>query len=142
MNLYRYLALGLALLATAGCSLIQGAQTAANSSPSPTAFADAKNTVYALKSGYGAALVVVVGWAKTPLCGSAGALPVPTCPTQTAINALAKADAVAAAAITKAEALALSASPDQSNLTLAIQAAQAAYSAFQNAMTAYSIKGA
>lgn len=128
------------VLATGGCSLIQGASTAANSSPSATALADARNTVYALKSGYGAALVLVVNWAKTPLCGAPGALPAPTCPTQPAINALAKADRVAGDAISKAEALALSASPDKSNLALAIEAARVGYSAFQGAISTYNVK--
>jgi hypothetical protein len=139
MNLRIFAALAV-ILTVPGCSVLQGASTAANSSPSPTALADAKNTVFALKSGYGAALVLVVNWAKTPLCGAPGALPAPTCPTQPAINALAKADRVAGDAINKAETLALSASPDQSNLTLAIQTAQTAYGVFQGAIATYNVK--
>lgn len=141
MNLRIFAAMAV-IMAASGCSLIQGATTAATSNPSPAALAEARNTVYTMKSAYGVAVVLVVDWAKTPLCGRPGALPAPACPTQPAINAMAKADRVVSDAIAKAESLALSASPDQSTLSLAISAAQAAYASFQGAMKTYSIKGA
>lgn len=135
------LPLVLAVSLLGGCSYFQALQTASTSSPSAQNISDARNVAYALKASYGVAVKAVLAWALTPKCGQPDALPQGACPTQAAINNLATAQATASGIINKMEALALSATPSMSDLNLAIQAAQSAYSSFQSAMATYGVKG-
>lgn len=93
------------------------------------AVADARNTVYALKASYGAALRVAVEYARLPSCTPPDH-PV-VCSSDAAVRGMASLQPKVSSAINAAERLALQASPDMSALRAAISTAQAAYGEFK-----------
>jgi hypothetical protein len=93
--------------------------------------ADARNTVYAIKSLYAAALTGAVLYSSQPYCGSASAPPRPLCKDAAIVIALNDYKNKAKPLIDTAEKVVLSGTASTSEMTAAITAAQAAYGAFQ-----------
>lgn len=122
------------------CSAISSVQTAANSSPSPAAIADARTGVLGVENLYGLAVISADHWASLPRCGLPGASPAPLCSTAVGTIALNKAAVAFKAGIAPLEAAVLKASPTQSDLSLAVSGAQALWSAYQAAVAPYGIK--
>lgn len=127
-------ALALAPLSLGGCSAVQTAQTPVGDQT----VADARNTIYAVKSGYAITLRAATAYVKLPACEKPGAPTV--CSSRDVVVALAKAQDAAKATIDNAEATILRATGASSVLTSAVDAAKSAYSAFKGVTAAYNIK--
>lgn len=128
------LALALAPLSLAGCDAARIAQTPVGDQT----VADARNTIYAVKSGYAITLRAATAYVKLPACEKPGA-PV-VCSSRDVVVALAKAQDAAKATIDNAEATVLRATGSSSVLTAAVDAAKSAYAAFKGVAAAYNIK--
>jgi len=132
-----------ALLALGGCEYLKAASSISSAASTPVGaqtIADARNTVYAVKSGYAIALPFAKAYVTQTPCSFPKALPAPLCSSDAGVSALDKARATLSSAINRAEALALSASPSQSDLSVSIDVLKAAYAEFQTAMVTYGVK--
>jgi hypothetical protein len=128
-------------LLLAGCSLFQGAQTLAGSSPSPAVIAQARNTVLGLDNLYGIAVNAADKWAQPKnRCGVSGAPPAPLCSTLPGIIAVNKGAVAIRTALNDAEGVVMKASPQQSDLDLAVSTAQTVWAAYQTILAQFSIK--
>ncbi len=115
-----------------GCEKVQTATQVATVAQQPIgnqAVADARNTVYALKASYGAALRVAVEYARLPSCTPPDR-PV-VCSSDAVVRGMASLQPKVSSAINAAERVALQANPDMSTLRAAISTAQAAYGEFK-----------
>jgi hypothetical protein len=130
----RLILLCLLALPLGGCFL-QDATTAATTPVGAQAVADARNTVYALKSLYAVALEGAVLYDNQKFCSAAAAPPRPFCKDQPVVIKIAQLQAGAKVAIDSAERVVLSGTATTSEMTAAITAAQAAYGAFQTIVT-------
>ncbi len=133
------MALALAVGTLTACSAVSAVSTAASTTATQSQIDAARSTVYGLETVYGTGLIVAVAWAKQPYCGPA-APPAPLCSTPTGIIAIAKAQAAVATALHNAKVVVLAATPQQSDLSLAVSGLQAAYATYQQILTANGVK--
>lgn len=120
-----------------GCSFLQTLTSSSTTPVGTTTVANAQNTVYTIKSGYGLALVAMTTYGSLPDCGKPASPPL--CRSYTAMQSMEKARASTSAAITSAENEVNAVSPTQSVLSAAVSAAQAAWSSFQTIMANYNV---
>lgn len=125
-----------ALLLLGACSAISGLSTA---SLSQDTINKARTAVLGIDNLYGIAVITADTWAKQPRCGSPGAPPAPVCSTAVGVIALNKLAITTRGSLNQAEALVMKASPQQSDLDLAIATAQSAWTAYQNGLAVYGI---
>lgn len=120
------------LLALSGCSLFN-AESVATVPFDPAA---SQKTVYALKTGYQAALTLAEAYNSRPRCGAPKS-PI-LCSSQSAIDAIRKAAAATSATINSAETAVRSLTPDATVVGAAITAATNALDAFRAVTAIYS----
>ncbi len=128
-----------AILMLGGCSALGGINQAANSSVSQDTINKARTAVLGFDNLYGIAVISADRWAGQPRCGSAGAQPAPLCSTALGTVTLNRLAIATRGSLNQAEQLVMKASPQQSDLDLAIATAQSAWAAYQNGLNVYGV---
>lgn len=123
-----------------GCSAIGVASDASNKPVEVQTVDDARNIIYAVKSGYGALLIATTAYVNLPACEKPGAPA--ACSNRAAVIQLSKAQAAASATINNAEEAVLRTRGNETSyLSAAIRAARAAYESYKAVATAYNVGG-
>jgi len=134
------LLLGLFLVTgLAACDVANKVVTASNSPVGVQAVNDARNTVFAIKAGYGALLPFATAYVKQTPCTAPNAPKPPACSSTAVVVQLSKAQIATSATINNAEEAVLNATSNSSTLTASVDAAKAAYASFQAVMKTYNL---
>jgi len=142
-RLFSVVALAAISLSLGGCWLTTAVSTAQNASSTPvpqSAIDAAKATVLGINSLYGVAVVLADDYAKQPPCGQPNSSAPPFCASDPAVVAIAKVAKSMRVTLVQSKQTVLSASPTQSELDLAVMAAQNAWDAYKQVAAIYNIK--
>lgn len=131
-----WIAIAGAALALGGCSYVKAFEAFKTTTVTTDQLNTARQTVLALRNGYNLGVVILAKWVEQPRCASPATVS-PLCTTRNGVIAVAKAQQETGQALMRVEAIVVEAQPDASALTVAMDAAKAAYATFQSVQTTY-----
>ncbi len=126
-------------LTLGGCSYIRAAEQVSSVTVSAEQLNTARQTVLAMRHGYNLGVVVLARWVDQPRCPKPDTIS-PICTTRAGIIAVAKAQDEMGAALRRVEAIVVQVQPDAKALSVAMDAARAAYATFQSVQASYGSK--
>lgn len=125
----------------AGCNQLAAVNSAANTPVTAAQIASAKDISYGLEAGYDALLSLAVPWAKpSNRCGAATAAPPPACSTAAAVISIEHIRATFRGTIDNLNKAIADTGTTSSILSGALNAAEAAYASYEQALSVYGLK--